>query len=430
MLSAQVYLKSGDPDTAINLLAPLQSPKARLLRVFARIRNNTISADQVLEKTAAIRKTQHQSESKKSVEESDIVAVETYSLLKEGSTRAISSLENYISLIRKSGIVQDRAFPVYSVDELLSSYTESALKIANQNGFLVGESSRFFDFAVQLPGDRITAKKSVYGYLLQNIDDEIFRFQLSNFYVNTLIDSQSVGVISSLFGDGRPYGTLKLSGDVGLALSNRAIETGDIDLAAFVNSSLTETPNGMDRYQWMLHVARVSIIAGQYQSGKETLDQWIAGFPKMQPDQIDQILQPIFDLQSVNQHGLALELLLQLQGKITTAKHEREIAYWMAESFQATRQHIRAADYFLYSALLKDNGFDQWGESARFRAAESLQSANLVTDAKAMFQTLHDRASDENRKSQLQQRIQELTLLESSLKTSSKSNLENRDLSL
>jgi len=415
LLSAQVYLKIGNSDTAINLLAPLDSPKARLLRVYARIQNNSVSATQVLDKTADIRKMQQQPGSKNEVEEFEIVAVETYSLIKENSIRAISSLENYISLTRKAGVIQDRAFPVYTVDDLLGRYTESALKIANQNGFLEGESSRFFDFAVQLPQDQITSRKSVYGYLLQLITHESFRFQLINFYVNTLIESQSVGVISSLFGDDKPFGPLKLSGNVGLALSNRAIETGDIVLAAFVNRSLTETPSGMDRYQWMLHVARVSIIAGQYKSGKETLDQWIAGFPKMQPDQIDQILQPVFDLQAVNQHNLALDLLLQIEGRVTTAKQEREIAYWMAESFQATRQYISAADYFLYSALLKDNGFDQWGESARFRAAECLQSANLVADARAMFQTLHDRTNDDTRKGQLQQRIQELWLLESSL---------------
>ena len=416
LLSAQVYLKSGNPDTAINLLAPLDSPKSRLLRIYARIQNNSISASQVREKTAAIRKIKQNPESKNGVEEFEVIAVETYSLINENSIEATSYLENYISLTSKTGVIQDRAFPVYTVANLLSRYTESALKIANQNGLLVGDPSQFFDFAVQLPLDQVTSKKSVYGYLLQVINHEPFKFQLNNFYVNTLIDSKSVGVISSLFGDGKPFGSLKLSGDVGLALSNHAIETGNIDLAAFVNSSLTEVPTGMDRYQWMLHVARVSIIAGQYKMGKEILDQWIAGFANMEPGQIDQILQPVFDLQAVNQHRLALELLVPLQERITTAKHEREIAYWMAESFQATRQYVRAADYFLHSALLKDNGFDQWGESARFRAAESLQLANLISDSRAMFQTLHDRTTDELRKSQLQQRIQELWLLESSFK--------------
>ena len=208
LLSAQVYLKTGDSDTAINLLAPLNSPKARLLRAYARVENNSISASQVFEKTAGIRKAQIQSENNRKVEESEIVSVETYSLIEEQSVLAVSSLENYISLVRKSGKVQSNAFPVFSLVDLLDLYTDSALQIANQNGFLVGESSRFFDFAVQLPQDQVSVKKSVYGYLLQNVNDEIFRFQISNFYVNALIDSESVGVISSLFGDDKPFGPL------------------------------------------------------------------------------------------------------------------------------------------------------------------------------------------------------------------------------
>jgi hypothetical protein len=170
----------------------------------------------------------------------------------------------------------------------------------------------------------------------------------------------------------------------------------------------------MDRLQWLLHVARVSIIAGQYKQGSVELMRWIKSYPAMSPEQIDQALQPVFDLQKVNQHLHALELLEEIWPRITTQKHEREIAYWIAESYQATRQHVMAADYFLYSAMLKDNGLDQWGQSARLRAAESLQSANLLADSKALYQDLLRRTTDEARQARLRQRLQELWLLQSS----------------
>jgi hypothetical protein len=173
----------------------------------------------------------------------------------------------------------------------------------------------------------------------------------------------------------------------------------------------------MDSRQWLIHVARVSIIAGQYKQGTDDLMKWIQSFEIMQPSEIDQALQPVFDLQKVDQHLHALQLLEELWPRITTQKHEREVAYWIAESYQATRQYVRAADYFLYSAMLKDSGLDQWGASARFKAAESLQSANLFADSRVLIENLLRRASDENRQAQLQQRLQELWLLQSSMET-------------
>jgi hypothetical protein len=239
--------------------------------------------------------------------------------------------------------------------------------------------------------------------------------QLNDFFVSSLIESDRINLISLLYGEGNVFGKLELSGNVGLELSNYALATGNIQLAAEANRGLTEPPQGMEQSEWLLHVARISIIAGDYRKGASDLMAWITGYERLLPDQTDQVLQPVFDLQTVNQHNLALELLHAVNSRSHSKKHVREIAYWIAESYQASRQYIQAADYFLFSALQKDNGFDQWGESARFRAAESLLAANLVSDSRVLFEDLLSRADDENRKLQLKQKLQELWLLESSL---------------
>ena len=208
-------------------------------------------------------------------------------------------------------------------------------------------------------------------------------------------------------------GPLDLSADVGLYLSNLALEKGNVRLAAAVVNSLSEVPSGMNQADWVLHVARVSIIAGRYEEGANRLANWISGYDRLSPDQTDQVLQPVFDLQTVKQHHHALDLLALINPRSPSERHQREIAYWIAESYRETKQYIRAADHFLFSALKKADGYDQWGESARFQAADALMQANQVSDAKVLFEDLLSRAREESRKNALRQKLQQLLLLDS-----------------
>ena len=417
-LSARVYMQLGDLDNAINLLAPLDKPRARLLGIYARLKNGSMTTQQALQRTTSLSGPDNDYANRKAVRPYEVLAVEAFAS-RAGDLNGdyLDRLEQYLSIVNSTETVLDSAFPRYDAGDLLLGYTVYARDIANQAGLLQGEDSRWFDYAIQLPPGQVAQKKAIYGYLLQHVTDPIFRLQISNFFVNTLVQSGNMAVIAVLYGENLPFGELSLSGNVGLELSNIAIEQGNIQLAALVNGSLSEVPQGMDSRQWLIHVARVSIIAGQYKQGTDELMKWIQSFENMQPGEIDQALQPVFDLQKVDQHLHALQLLEELWPRITTQKHEREVAYWIAESYQATRQYVRAADYFLYSAMLKDSGLDQWGASARFKAAESLQSANLYADSRVLIENLLRRASDENRQAQLQQRLQELWLLQSSMET-------------
>ena len=71
--------------------------------------------------------------------------------------------------------------------------------------------------------------------------------------------------------------------------------------------------------------------------------------------------------------------------------------------------------------MQKNNGFDQWGESARYRAADALMEGNLFVDARRLFEDLLQRSTEETRKQALQQKLQQLWLKESSLKPSAES---------
>ena len=415
-LSAQVYLNLGEVENAINLLVTLDFPRAKLLNLYARLLHGSITGKQAVDRLVKIAALSDINDGRGRLRDDEVKAVSVYIAdLQHDVVGYISELEQYIVLATTKAHSGESPFPVFSLSDLLGAYSLYALEVANSVGLLDGEYSQWFHYAVQLPINNLAVKKVIYGHLLQNIKDPIFKLQISNFFVNTLVHSDSMEIIPILYGEGRPFGTLSLSGNVGLTLSNLAIEQGNIRLAALVNDSLTEVPDGMNVDQWLLHTSRISIIAGQYDKGSDRIGGWISKMPHIAPEQIDQMLQLVFDLQAAGQHNLALKLLELIWPKVSTEKHEREISYWIAESYQATHQYLKAADYFLYSALLTNNGFDQWGRSARFRAAESLQSANLISDAKAVYTDLRNRATDKNRKVQLQQKIQELWILESGL---------------
>ncbi len=413
LLSAGIHLQLNDPDSAVNILAPLDQPAARLLRIYARLQNKTMTPAQAIEKLNRLDQ-DIEASGQDPLPRWQTLSVRAYAgLLSDNPQSALAHLEQYLVEAGQSLTRIDRAYPAFGVVDLLNAYRRVALDENNRLGLLLGESTDLMIHALQLPPESQSVRKAIFGYLLQGINGASIKRQLNNLFVTALMESGQSGMIPYLYGEDKPFDRLDLSGDVGLDLSNRALEMGDIDLTARINNSISVIPHSMERLQWLLHAARISIIAGHYERGTRELMEWIDAHDHLTAEQVDQVLQPVFDLQKVNQHTLALELLDEISNRAVSRKHIREIAYWKADSFQAMRQFVRAADYYLFSAMQKSNGWDQWGIAARYQAAESLQSANLVSDARVLFEDLLARAADEKRRAPLKQKLQQIWLLES-----------------
>ncbi len=413
LLSAGIHLQLNDPDSAVNILAPLDQPAARLLRIYARLQNETMTPVQAVEKINRLDKDMDAS-GQAPLPLWQTLSVRAYAgLLSDTPQSALVHLEQYLVVAGQSMVRIDRAYPSFGVVDLLNAYRRVALNETNRLGLLLGESTDLMIHALQLPQEAHSVRKAILGYLLQGKIGPPMKRQLNNLFLTALMESNQSGVIPYLYGEDKLFGKLDLSGDVGLELSNRALEMGNIELTAQINNSISVIPRSMERLQWLLHVARISIIAGHYERGARELMEWVHAHDHLTAEQADQVLQPVFDLQKVDQHTLALELLDEINNRVVSRKHIREIAYWKAESFQAMRQFVRAADSYLFSAMQKNNGWDQWGIAARYRAAESLQSANLVTDARVLYEDLLVRATDDKSRAPLKQKLQQLWLLES-----------------
>ena len=90
---------------------------------------------------------------------------------------------------------------------------------------------------------------------------------------------------------------------------------------------MPEPPDGKDRFQWDTRRARVLILGGQYQEGYQVLHQLLASPVVYDEAQINRLLQVVFDLQHVEQHQLAIELLVQLEHRISDVLVQREIKF-------------------------------------------------------------------------------------------------------
>lgn len=411
LLSAQIALGSGYPDRAVNLLAPLDEPGARVLRLYARLVAGSIDPDQVRDKGRSLLQQPGMESMRK-----QLLAVMIDSANRSRSlVEKVDLLERYMLEQSQPGERMLHQLPRFDGEDLLLAYQALASATANQAGYLRGEEEGWGRLAEQISVEQGETRRALWATISLAVRTENARALAVDRFTSVLMDDSRSALVQDLFGRDAPLGELQLEPATGLRLSNQAIEDGDMQLAANANATISGPPPGMDYGDWLLQSGRIAIIAGRPQQGAAQLEKWIQSRDRLSPDQTDAILQPVFDLQTVDQHRLAISLLEQIEQRSPGGKYTREIAFWLAESYSATRQYVKAADYFLFSALQKDNGFDQWGESARYRAADSLLQGNFFGDARTLFEDLLARATEDNRRQQLLQKLQDLRLRESSM---------------
>ena len=416
ILSANVYLQMGEVDRAVNSLAPIDSIDARLLRTYGRLRNGSLSPEQVIGRV----ETWLGDEAVKVNELNARAVLLAAYQAKDDHFALTEHLEQYLMVKNiQPHAKRHAAFSDYQIADLLSSYDTLVQHESDAAGLLGADEARWRAHASHLPTTGMTLRKAFYAYLIRITDKPLRKRQYINHYVRALIASEHAALIPQVFGENHLFGPLHIEPDTALILSNRALQQGDIPLAAQAIKNVIGFPEAMSEADWYLHVARILIIAGEYTAGAKRIRDWLGLHEQLQPEQTDLVLQPIFDLQTVKQHQLALKLLHRVNQQSSSTGHRREIAYWIAESYQATRQYLKAADYFLYSALQKGAGFDPWGESARFRAADSLMQANQFSDARRLFQDLLSRTEEQGRANVIRQKLQQLWLLESNRATTS-----------
>lgn len=414
MQRAEVFLKLGQPVEAINTLAPLQSPRAKLLALYARLVHQSVTPEQGFQRLSDILSRDGDGKLGTGLTEVEAAAVEVYLGRLSGRHEYVRRLEQYLIVKSEYGTSADGAFPVFGLSDLFRVYEDYAIQLIGVHGLLENDLSSIYEHVLSLSENETLPRKVLSAFLLGRVQAQAQRTQLCDLLVASLYRSGNIALMASLFGPDTPIGKLSLGGETVLLLSNTMINRGQIQLAAQAIDSISETAFiNVDPDKWMLQKARIYVVAGRFSTGFQQLRQLIDSLPEIFPAQMDEILAVIFDLQKFQQNEYALELLNLLREKAANRKQDRELTYWIGETYQAMHRYLLSAVYFLYSAMLEKGGYDHWGVSARYYAARSLESAHLYADARKLYQGILNHVADEARQAELKQKVRELGLWES-----------------
>ncbi|MDD9821418.1 MAG: hypothetical protein OXU98_00780 [Gammaproteobacteria bacterium] len=425
LLTAAVSLRGGDADAAINQLAPLDSAAARLLKLYARLANGSLAPAEVSDGARAlldavpaapalarparalIAQAQRQAGARYPLAD----ALETVLLTPPSPPPSPSPVSP--SIFDSAGVAAQ-----FTVNDLLDAYARIARHQAARAGLPAGDPRAWLAHARALPPALQVARRALFAHLAAATGNaaggraaEIHAAAVDG-YVDEIVNVGRLGLLPQLFGGDKPLGALSLGGRAGLRLAAAAIAAGDFRLAAAANAALRDFPPDVERGAWLLRAGRVDLFAGEHARGAARLDEYLESFAALDARQTDAVLQVIFDLQTLGRHGLALPLLRKVDARAPRGKHQREIAFWRAESYAGDGKQRRAAALFLHSALQAEDSFDRWGRAARFRAALALTDAGLFGDARRQLQDLLAGAGSDERRRQLRQQLQRVQLLE------------------
>lgn len=325
----------------------------------------------------------------------------------------IDSLEHYLAL---SPTVPLTPLLPFNGDTLWQAYHALAMASGNKGKLLIGDDADWEKAAknAQKRGDPLLAR--AYNAILTQIGQTPQAKAMGYRWLGTSLLSLKDGkrLLDRLFLNApkRFPAIGEIPVDIRLVLANDAVDRDDLGLAARLMAGLNKPPPGEDPYQWTLRLSRVLILGGRPKAGIGRLQQLIARQKAFDQTQADQLMQVLFDLQSIKLNTAAIGLFEALYPKLSKPQQKREVLFWEAQSYEALGDEAHAARLYMQSALLLATpGYGPWGSTARYNAALALSKAGMTADAKRVLSDLLAHTQDPLRRKVLQQKLAELERL-------------------
>lgn len=302
------------------------------------------------------------------------------------------------------------------VDRLWTSYLEYAEVVGNRSELLQGDDESWLSLGLKAIKLTPVKARSLFSYLMLTSKDKQVIESAAKAYLTTLdLESQAAEhLLSALFrAQGQFNQVADIPDSIRFELVDLALKKANISEATRLMSGLEQHPKNSDLFAWQLRRARVLILGGQVLEGHSVMEQLLLSYSETSAEKTDKILQILFDLQTIGAHDEALLSFKQLLNAGIELKQQREILFWMADSYKALDHHQKAALLYLQSALFAgEKAMDPWAQTARFAAAESLQQAGLMGDSKRIFEGLLEVTDNATRRAALRHKIQQLWLTE------------------
>ncbi len=402
---ARLLLVAEEPALAAVEVASDQTFYGRLLRIIARLRNSNYTPNQAIDGLLKL---------EKELKAYPSLRYETWAAITEAAERGgnnplrVEALEKALNLNQHSR--PDQMVTV-ELEALLGAYGELASEMGNRSGLLQGEDEAWWALSETLAPDFPLAARGIYAQLASTSSNEEMKQKSSAALSASLITSGLEPLLYQLFSPDSQLGDLDaLPPEIRSDLSARALKRGEIDLASRLVNTIESPPEAVSSEAWALHKARLALYAGDVPIAVDLIAHLINGNESIERPLGDRLLQLVFDLQSVDRHPVAIQLIEQMKHRLVDPDHQREILFWKGDSLSALKHFTEAAEQYLLSAIANGQGFDQWGQSARYRAAEALVKAGHKEDARSIYLSLLTRTQDPAKQHQLKQRLQRLWL--------------------
>jgi len=416
LLQAQVLLSTDRPQQAMQVLQQLSlkdEADVNALILIAQLRSEPKKAKSIYQKMRQQLDGQVLNKSERWAKH--YVAYHAAIVLSDIPAQVLN-LEAMLSLDIKYPVLEE-SFQVSS-DDLWALYNQQGLAIANDKGLLFGDDAAWqalsdnlirsnskkamqLNAALVLHTENFTTKQHQHKTIVEILEKRKNGLELIN---KLYLHSSKVTDVSVL------------PDEVRYRLVDYALAEGHYYEAARLMKTLQEPPAGKTVFDWRMRKARVLILQGEYDESEAIIRKTFIEKPKITRAELDRYIQVLFDFQTVQQHRQAINLfdLLYIDG--LDEKVQREIFFWKAESFYSLEEFDHAALFYLKSSrAVTDATNDLWAQSARFKAGQSLMRAKIYDDAEKVFKELMLITDSETRKALINQNLQKIRLLKSTL---------------
>ncbi|MDZ7839834.1 MAG: hypothetical protein U5R46_03290 [Gammaproteobacteria bacterium] len=403
-LFAQVLLRQGSAELAAQRLGSAQEPAARVLRLLSRLRAGVDTPQRVIERSAELRS---------SLSGNASLVAASWAATAEAALEA-ADLEARVDALEQlfngPGLAGEFSLFELDVADLWRAYEALGTRLGNDRNMLFGDPEPWMAMARDLKGEGSALKaRAINAAVARNSGSRSERDRLHLALYERLQAAELDTLAVRLYEADSEFPSVENVPDsVRHRIVSRAIEARNMKRAARFARHLAAPGTEQTQVQWDLTRARLALYDGDFSQSESILRSLILSREEFEPETADRVLQPIFDLQSVGRGEAAYELLQYMYERVTTSKQKRELLLWLGDALKTGGDYEAAAEHYLRSAHAAAGGQDQWGQSARYHAAEALAEARLLDDARRIYEQLLNEVGGGTRAAALQRRLQEL----------------------
>ena len=425
LLEARLYLKLGQPDAALDVLQSVSGPEANLLALLASLRSGDIGPGDAMAQAVYVG-----SDSKTDTVtrvHAWVVAAEAAEDLKNPVAR-IGAMQSGLGL--ETGLLDDDDVFVLTPDMLWDAYLAYGQDLGNQLQLVVGDDQAWFVAASNRYDGAPVDAAALFAVVAYHAADPK-QAQVAHWQFGDLIQKQKTGdvLLRLLYLDSSRFKDVDaIPADVRYLLVDDVLEVPDIPLASRLMQGLDAPPPNTPASAWQLKRAHVFILGGDPEAGVAALHALFAPDPTPAPAagtakaaasastpvDPDEVLQVLFDLQTLHRDKDAIPFFEALLHAPLQPEQRRQMLFWTADSFKALGEYSKAAELYMRSAMYNDpHAMDQWAQSSRYQAAQMLAKAGYIDDARAVYKSLLNATRDPAQQAVLEHDLQQLMLMPS-----------------